>query len=59
MLHAATAAFVTTSGLSSFNTSTHPPDQSDDELVALQLIDKKENSDFTSYWNFLKINEIE
>ena len=43
--HAA-AATVTTSGLSSINTSNSAPDLSDDELVALQLKDKNENNDF-------------
>ena len=43
--HAA-AASITTTGLSSVNTSSSAPDLFDDELVALKLKDKNENSDF-------------
>ena len=42
----ATAATVTTTGLSSVNTSPSAPDLSDDTLVTLQLKDKNKNSDF-------------
>ena len=51
--HAA-AASVTTSGLSFVSTSTSVPDLSDDELVALQLKDKKENSNFVPSLKFPK-----
>ena len=40
------AATVTTSGLSSVNTSDSAPEISDDELVALQLKYKNENNNF-------------
>lgn len=40
------AAVSVTTGLSSINTSISAPDMSDDKLVALQLKDKNENSDF-------------
>ena len=45
--HAAAASIITTTGLSSVNTSSSAPDLSDDELVALKLKDKNDNSDFS------------
>ena len=44
--HAAAASITTTTDLSSVNTSNTAPDLSDDELVALQLKDKNDTSDF-------------
>ena len=44
--HTAAAVTVTTSGLSSINTSNSAPYLSDDELVSLQLKGKNENNDF-------------
>ena len=43
----ATAASITTTGLSSVNTSRSAPDFSNDELVALKLKNKNDNSDFS------------
>ena len=42
------AASITTTGLSSVNTSSSTPDLSDDELVAFKLKDKNDTSDFAT-----------
>ena len=46
--HAAAASIITTTGLSSVNTSSSAPDLSDDELVALKLKEKNDTSDFAT-----------